>query len=54
MVEIRDGTIKDVLEKLRRPGCEIKEINRRCDLFDRRRNSRWLQNKVDRHEAGMI
>ena len=35
MAEIRDGTIKGVLEKLRLLSDEIKEINRRFDSFDR-------------------
>ena len=35
MVEIRDGTIKEVLEKLRRLSYEIEENNRRFDSFDR-------------------
>ena len=39
MAEIRDGTIKDVLEKLRLLSDEIEEINRRFDLFDRTGNT---------------
>ena len=35
MAEIRDGTIKEVLEKLRRLRDEIEEINRRFDSLDR-------------------
>ena len=35
MAEIRDGTIKEVLEKLRRLSYEIEEINRRFDSLDR-------------------
>ena len=35
MAEIRDGTIKEVLEKLRRLSYEIEEINRRFNLLDR-------------------
>ena len=35
MTEIRDGTIKEVLEKLRLLSPEIEEINRRFDTFDR-------------------
>ena len=39
MDEIRDGTIKEVLEKLRLLSYEIKEINRRCDTVDRTGNT---------------
>ena len=35
MVEIRDGTIKEVLEKLRRLSYEIGEINTKFDTLDR-------------------
>ena len=35
MAEIRDGTIKEVLEKLRLLSDEIEEINRRLDSLDR-------------------
>ena len=35
VAKIRDGTIKEVLEKLRRLSCEIEDINRRFDSFDR-------------------
>ena len=35
MAEIRDGTIKEVLEKLRLLGYEIEEINRRFGTVDR-------------------
>ena len=35
MAEIRDGTIKEVLEKLRLLSYEIEEINRRFDTVDR-------------------
>ena len=35
MAEIRDGTIKEVLEKLRLLSDEIEEINRRFDSLDR-------------------
>ena len=34
MTEIRDGTIKEVLEKLRRLSYEIEGINRRFDSLD--------------------
>ena len=35
IAEIRDGTIKEVLEKLRLLSDEIEEINRRFDTVDR-------------------
>ena len=35
MAEIRDGTIRDVLEKLQRLSYEIEQINRRFDVFAR-------------------
>ena len=35
MVEIRDGMLKEVLEKLRRRSSEIEEINKRFDSLDR-------------------
>ena len=35
MAEIGDGTIKEVLEKLRLLSCEIEEINTRFDIVDR-------------------
>ena len=55
MVEIRDDTITDVLEKLRRPSCEIKEISRRCGSFDRTGGTLdGFRMKVDRYEAEMV
>ena len=39
MAEIRDGTIKEVLEKLRLLSYEIEEINRRFDTVDRTGNT---------------
>ena len=39
MAEIRDGTIKEVLEKLRLLSYEIEEINRRYDTVDRTGNT---------------
>ena len=39
MAEIRDGTIKEVLEKLRLLSYEIEEINRRFDTVDRNGNT---------------
>ena len=35
MAEIRDGTVKEVLEKLRRLSYDIEEINKRFDTVDR-------------------
>ena len=55
MTGIRDGTITDVLEKLRRLSYEIEEINRRfyafactCEAPDD------LRIEVHRHEAEMV
>ena len=39
MAEIRDGMIKEVLEKLRLLSYEIEEINRRFDTVDRTGNT---------------
>ena len=39
MAEIRDGTINEVLEKLRLLSDEIEEINRRFDSLDRTGNT---------------
>ena len=39
MAEIKDGTIKEVLEKLRLLSDEIEEINRRFDTVDRTGNT---------------
>ena len=39
MAEIRDCTIKEVLEKLRRLSYEIEEINRRFDTVDHTGNT---------------
>ena len=39
MAKIGDGTIKEVLEKLRRLSYEIKEINRRFDTVDHTGNT---------------
>ena len=39
MAEIRDGTIKEVLKKLRLLSYEIEEINRRFDTVDRTGNT---------------
>ena len=55
MVEIRDGTIRDVLKKLRRISCEIEEINTRLDSFDRIGETLdGFKVKVDRHKAEMV
>ena len=45
VAKIRDGTIKEVLEKLRRLRYEIENINRSFDSLDRTggRNPRWFQ-----------
>ena len=39
MAEIKDGTIKEVLEKFRLLSDEIEEINRRFDSLDRTGNT---------------
>ena len=55
MAEIRDGTIKEVLEKLRRLSYEIEDINRRFDSFGRTGGTLDdFRVKVDRYEAEMI
>ena len=55
MAVIRDGAIRDVLEKLRRLSCEIEEINRRFDSFDRTGGTLdKFRVKVDHHEAEMV
>ena len=54
MAEIRDGTIKEVLEKLRRLSYEIEEINTR---FDTDRTGDTLENLrvgADNYENEMI
>ena len=53
--EIRDGAIKDVLDKLRRLSCKIEEINTRFDSFDRTGGTLDdFRVKVNRHEAEMV
>ena len=55
MAEIRDGTIKEVLEKLRRLSYEIEEINRKFDLLHR--TGRTFDDfgvKVDHYETEKI
>ena len=48
IAEIRDGTIKEVLEKLRLLSYEIEEINRRCDTVDGTGNTLdYLRVRVD-------
>ena len=55
MAEIRDGTNKEVLEKLRRLSYEIEDINRRFDSLDRTGETiDDFRVKVDRHEAEMV
>ena len=54
MAEIRDGTIKEVLEKLRLLSYEIEEINRRFDTLDRTVNTLDdLRVRVDCYENEM-
>ena len=55
MAELRDGTIKDVLVKLRLLSDEIEEINRRFGTVDR--TSRTLDNlrvRVNCYENDMV
>ena len=55
VAKIRDHTIRDVLEKLRRLSCEIEEIKRRFDLFDRTGGTLDdFRVKVDCHEPEMV
>ena len=55
MAEIRDGTIKEVLEKLRRLSDEIKEINRRFNSLHRTGNTlEDLRVRADHYENEMI
>ena len=54
MAEIRDGTIKVVLEKLRLLSYEIEEINRRFGTIDRKGNSLdGLRVRINSHENEM-
>ena len=54
MVEIRDGTVKEVLEKLRRLSYDIEEINRRFDTVDRAGDTlEDLRVRVYHHENEM-
>ena len=53
--KIRDGTIKEVLEKLRRLSYEIEEINRRLDTLDRTGDTlEDFRVRVDLYESDMI
>ena len=55
MAKIRDGTIKEALEKLRRLSYEIEDINRRFDSRDRTGGTLDdFRVKVDRYEAEMV
>ena len=55
MPEIRDGTIKEVLEKLRRLSYEIEENNRRLDTLDRTGDSLDdFRVRADHYENKMI
>ena len=55
MAEIRDGTIKEVLEKLRLLSDEIEEINRRFDSLDRTGNTLDdFRVRADYYEKEMI
>ena len=55
MAEIRDGTIRDVLEKLLRFSCGIEDINGRFVSFDRTGEILdVLGLKVYRQKAGMV
>ena len=55
MAEIRDGTNKEVLEKLRRLSYEIEDTNRRFDSFDRTGETiDGFRVKLDRYEAEMV
>ena len=52
MAEIRDGTIKEVLETFRRLSHEIEDIGRRFDSFDRTGGTPdYFRVKVDRYKA---
>ena len=54
MVEIRDGKIKEVLEKLRRLSYEIEEINRTFDSVDRTGDTLDdLRLRADHYESEM-
>ena len=55
MAEIRDGMIKEAMEKLRRLGSEIEEINKRFDsLHCTGETFDDFRVKVDHYESEMI
>ena len=55
MAEIRDGTIKEVLKKLRRLSYEIEDFNRKLDSLDRTGGTLDdFRVKVDHYKAEMI
>ena len=55
MAEIRDGTIKEVLETLRRLSYDIEAINRMFDPFDRTGGTLDdFRVKVDRYKDEMV
>ena len=55
MAEIRDGTIRDVLEKLRRLSYEIEETISRFDVFACTAKTLYeLRVNVYRHEEEMV
>ena len=54
VAEIRDGTVKEVLEKLRRLSYDIEEINKRFDTDDRTGDTlEDLRVRVYHHENKM-
>ena len=54
VVEIRDGTVKEVLEKLQGLSDDIEEINKRFDTVDRTGDTlEGLRIRVDNHENEM-
>ena len=55
MAKISGGTIKEVLEKLRRLRYEIKEIDKRFDTLDRTGDTlEDFRVRVDHYESKMI
>ena len=55
MAEIRDGTIKEVLEKLRRLSYEIEDVNKRFNSLDHTCGTlEDFRVKVDRYKAEMV
>ena len=54
MAEIRDGTVKEVLKKLRRLSYDIEEINKKMDTADRTGDTlEDLRVRVYHHEKEM-